>query len=145
MRDKKKYFHACATQRKRENKISQVQDIHGNILRKWEEIEGVFNQYFQTFFTSSDPSLEDIDRCLTTMQPKVSNAMNKELEKPYSSNEMYVALKQMSPLKSLDSYSFSVYFFKLIGILYMLRYVKLFYISKILGHLMNYIILLILF
>lgn len=41
------------------------------------------------------------------MQPKVSSAMNDELQKPFSSDEMVVALKQMSPLKFPGPASFS--------------------------------------
>lgn len=59
-----------------------------------------FQLFFQNLFTSSEPSPEDIERCLPNMQDKVTSSMNEELQKPYTSEEVYEALQQMSPLKS---------------------------------------------
>lgn len=45
------------------------------------------------------------------MQDKVTSSMNEELQKPYTSEEVYEALQQMSPLKSLGPDGFIAYFY----------------------------------
>lgn len=45
-----KYFHVYATQRRRRNKVNQVQDVHRNSVKEWEQIDEVFKFYFQNLF-----------------------------------------------------------------------------------------------
>lgn len=61
-----------------------MQDVHENMVKEWDEIANVFSLYFQNLFTSSEPYLEDIERCLTNVRAKVSTAMNEELQKQYT-------------------------------------------------------------
>lgn len=68
--------------------------------------------YFKNLLTSSKPTFGDIERCLANVQPKVYAAMNEELKRPYTNEEVHVDLKQMSPLKSLGPDGFSSYFFQ---------------------------------
>lgn len=41
-----KYFHLCATQRQRKNKINSIINDQGLIVSSWSEIEEVFHQFF---------------------------------------------------------------------------------------------------
>lgn len=50
-----KYFHACASQRRRTNRICSIQDSNGLVAASHEEIEGVFYNHFHNLFMSSSP------------------------------------------------------------------------------------------
>lgn len=63
-------------------------------------IEEVFFQYYQNLFRTSNPSWEAIDECLKDVEPRVTWAMNSELQKKFVMAEVEDALKQMGPLKS---------------------------------------------
>lgn len=102
----------CTNRRRRRNKIHQVQDVHGNFVKGEAKIVNIFSSYFQGLFTSSEPSSEDLELCLPNVQAKVTNSMNEDLEKPYSNEEVFEALKQMSPLKSLGPDGFRAYFYQ---------------------------------
>lgn len=92
-----------------------MQDVHGKMVKEGEVIAVVFNSYFQDLFTSFEPSLEDIERCLPNVQAKVTNFMNEELQKPYTNEKVYETLQQMSSLNSLRPNGFSACFTKFIG------------------------------
>lgn len=59
-------------------------------------IEGAFNSYFQELFTSNNPTQETVAKCIEHVPSKVTNEMNENLSRPYSSEEVLAALKQMS-------------------------------------------------
>ena len=61
-------------------------------------IEEVAVAYFDKLFTSSKP--DDFSEILHAVQPKVTNAMNAELTRAYTAQEVRIALKQMYPLKA---------------------------------------------
>lgn len=63
------------------------------------EIEEVFHSYFQSLFQSSNPSKVEIDLCLNVVNLCVTPIMNDHLQAPFTSEEAYVTLKQMVPLK----------------------------------------------
>jgi hypothetical protein len=55
-----------------------------------EEVEHAFQQYFQGLFTTSSPIC--IDQCIDGLQRKVSQAMNEQLLKPCSLEEVSVVV-----------------------------------------------------
>jgi hypothetical protein len=116
-----KYFHACANQRSKVNKISMIEDDDGRRCTTQEEIEEAFISYFRNIFKSSSPS--GIAECLDPVSMKVTQEMNSRLSKEVTSEEVKAAIFQMAPVKSPGPDGFSAIFFKKIGILLVRRYV----------------------
>ena len=69
----------------------------------WQEEEEVFlallNDFYSQLFTSSNP--HDIDHILDGVQPVVTKEMRANLDRPFSSEEVGEAIKEMAPLKAL--------------------------------------------
>ena len=61
-------------------------------------MSAIFVDFYSRRFTSSNG--HDIDRVLEGVNKVVSDDMNVELLKPYSKEEVDVAIKQMAPLKA---------------------------------------------
>lgn len=95
-----KFFHACATERQSKNKISTMKDTQGITVSKWQEIKSMFNNYFKNLFQTTSPSFATIEQCLNAVKRKVTLIMNKELQQPFTGEEVQEALMQMAPLKS---------------------------------------------
>ena len=93
-----KFFHGIATQRKRKNFIKGLRDGNG----VWQENEEVFfallNDFYTHLFTSSNP--QDFDKVLDGVEAVVIETMRANLERPFSSEEVGVAIKEMAPLKA---------------------------------------------
>ena len=68
----------------------------------WQEDEGkieeIVVEYYNNLFTSSSHS--DFSELHQAIQPKVTLSMNQMLLKPFTGEEVRVALKQMHPLKA---------------------------------------------
>ena len=93
-----KYFHAVATQRKRRNFIKGIRDDEGVWQAEDEVVSSVFVDFYTRIFTSSN--VHDLDRVLKGVNKFGSDSMNTELLKPYSKEEVDIAIKQMAPLKA---------------------------------------------
>lgn len=107
-----RFFHICASQRKRKNTIAKIIDVHGGTLRKQEDIEGAFGEYFTKVYTSSSPTEADIEECIYDLEPKISSEMRKGLEGIFRREEVKRALKQMSPWKSPGPNGFGAEFYQ---------------------------------
>lgn len=59
-----RYFHACAMQKQKKNRIHSVLNEDNIVVDTDIEIEEVLNEYFQNLFTSSNPSSMELDDCL---------------------------------------------------------------------------------
>ena len=100
-----RYFCCRANQRNRHNLILGLEDETGN----WVEVEGqmgrVVQDYFESMFTSSNPS--GFDEILEGMQPATFDASPLRLDCDFQAEEVHTALKQMAPLTapSLDGMS----------------------------------------
>ena len=62
-------------------------------------VSALLVEYYTKLFTSSNP--QDLDHILDGVQFVVTNEMRAELEKPYTSEEVGEAIRQMAPLKAL--------------------------------------------
>ena len=62
-------------------------------------VSALFIDYYSKLFTSSNP--HNLDHILDGVQPMVTNEMKAELGKPYTSEEVGEAIRQMAPLKAL--------------------------------------------
>ncbi|XP_042950060.1 uncharacterized protein LOC122282171 [Carya illinoinensis] len=64
------------------------------------EIGRAFGHYFEKLFSSTEPSRADLEGCLSSMEPRVTQDMNDMLLKNFSRIEVEEDMRQMSPLKS---------------------------------------------
>ncbi|XP_057791239.1 uncharacterized protein LOC131008372 [Salvia miltiorrhiza] len=92
------YFHKVAEGRKKRNHIKEIQKLDGTITRKSSEMEDIFRTHFQTLFTAG--AIHNPAAVLSSIEPVVTEEMNKELTAPYTQEEIAQTLKQMHPLKA---------------------------------------------
>ncbi|KAH9681142.1 reverse transcriptase domain-containing protein [Citrus sinensis] len=95
-----KFFHSKATARKRKNKIWGVEDKNGVWTEDGEAVEREFCNYFQQLLTSSKPSQDQMNAVMEVLTPKVTVAMNNQLNAPFTAEEISEALSQMCPTKA---------------------------------------------
>lgn len=93
-----RYFHTCASQRRRKNTIVQIRDEEGRSVGGEEQIEQVFSEYFRGIYTSSNPSLEQVEHCLNGLEQKIDGEKRRKMERSFTTEEVERALKQMSVL-----------------------------------------------
>jgi hypothetical protein len=105
-----KFFHACASQRQKTNKIEQVHDENGEVWEIQEGIGGAFENYFSQLFTAGGTS-NYVD-CFKGVEVRVSEAMNESLMRPFTTDEVHSALFQMAPLKAPELDGFNAGFFQ---------------------------------
>lgn len=85
-----KYFHTCANQRQRRNRIEQVVDRLGRTCTSQATMEQAFIDYYQHLFTSANP--HDIDDCTKAIEGRLADATKISLIAAYSEDEVYRAL-----------------------------------------------------
>ena len=101
-----KFFHQRASQQRRKNHISGVQDTGGGWHTSDKQIAQVAKQYFEELFTTANPTdmgsvLDAVDRHVTP-----------DMKTRYTSDEVRRALFHMHPSKSLEPNGMSPFFFK---------------------------------
>lgn len=79
-----KFFDSCASQRRRKNQVKELKNPLGSLVAEQEEIEGVFCHYFNSIFSSSYTTMEEIEECLKEVEPIVTSQMNEELQKEFT-------------------------------------------------------------
>ena len=94
-----RFFHARASSRFKKNNITGLMDSHGVWREEEHEIGEIVVSYHADLFRSNRPT--EFSELLNAVQPKVSDDMNRMLNLPFQNLEVYSALKQMYPLKSL--------------------------------------------
>ncbi|XP_059436088.1 uncharacterized protein LOC132169016 [Corylus avellana] len=103
-----KIFHACANQRRRSNHIKSIIDENGVF---WEnDVGGAFVNYFSTLFNSE--GVEHIVDGLEGLEGRITAAMNEDLSKPFTEDEVRTALFQMAPQKAPGPDGFHAGFFQ---------------------------------
>ena len=95
-----KYFHHKASQRKKRNFVKGLCDDNGVWQEDGNSIETIFTDYFNSIFTSSNPSELQLQEVLDLIDPIVTDEFNQLLVKPYSKEEIHYALQQMHPCKA---------------------------------------------
>ncbi|XP_022549590.1 uncharacterized protein LOC111201644 [Brassica napus] len=93
-----KFFHALTKQRRSRNKITQLQDVNGNIVEDEEGLVAIATSYFRQIFESSNP--EDIEEALAQVPTTITGAMNENLTAPVTEWEVKLALFAMHPEKA---------------------------------------------
>jgi hypothetical protein len=105
-----KFFHECASQRKRKNEISYLRNQHGDWVSDKSEMEGIVHNYFHNLFTSSNPV--GIPNVVSLVDRVVSDEMNHRLVKDFDAEEVRRALFQIHPTKALGPDGMSAIFFQ---------------------------------
>lgn len=73
-------------------------------------VGSMVEEYFLTIFSTSNPT--GFDEVLVGMTPTVTAEMNLELDKNFTSEEVFKALKQMAPLTAPGPDGMSPIFYK---------------------------------
>lgn len=119
-----RYFHAKASARRRKNSITKLQYD----FRDWkveEQMEDLIIAYFKDLFSTSNFA-ENLE-FLSGLKSRVTDNMNKELDREFTTDEVYQALMQIHLTKVLESMVCCMCSFKNIGILWMSLLLRLFY------------------
>lgn len=77
-----------------------------------EEVTDAISQYFSHIFSSSMPDLPMIDSVLNGLECGVEDNMNRLLQRPFTVDKIYNALKQISPNKVPGPDGFNGSFYK---------------------------------
>jgi hypothetical protein len=125
-----KFFHECASQRRRTNTIAGLRD-HNNIWQSVpSEVEHIAVGYFNDIFATSFP--DAISSVVQEVDSVVTSRMNNELLRAFSHDEVRRALFEMHPSKAPGPDGMSALFFKKFGILLVPMYHMQFWIFLIL-------------
>ncbi|KAH9747206.1 reverse transcriptase domain-containing protein [Citrus sinensis] len=95
-----KFFHAKASSRKKKNRIWGIMNKQNSWVEDEEEVDKQFCDYFAELFTTSNPNSDHILAALGELTPTVTDEMNQQLDSPFSAEEIYTTLSQMSPTKA---------------------------------------------
>ena len=93
-----RFFHTKATQRRRRNYIKGLYDENGQCCTHPSRVTDTVVQFYQKLFTSCESV--DFEEILEQIPTKVTEDMNVELLKEFTTDEVENALKHMAPLKS---------------------------------------------
>ncbi|KAA3489697.1 reverse transcriptase [Gossypium australe] len=104
------FFHKCASQRRRINRISWLQRIDGSLATNEREIDDIARAYFSNLFESR--GVGDVKHILSGVKSCISDSMNQSLTTPYTEAEIAEALKGMGPTKASDFDGFLVIFYQ---------------------------------
>ena len=95
-----RFFHNKASQQRRRNYINGLFDDSGSWTTNPTQISASILNFYQQLFTSSNPS--GFEAVLDIIPQRVTAEMNDLLIAEFTSEEIEIALKQMTPLKSPD-------------------------------------------
>ncbi|KAL0298977.1 UNVERIFIED_CONTAM: putative mitochondrial protein [Sesamum radiatum] len=106
------FYHNHANIRRRTNSIHRIQNAEGRWLNEEAEIQEHIEAYFGEIFRSQNPSENDLDKGTEAISVRISEDMLPELYKPYTAEEVSLALSHMAPLKSPGPDGMPPFFFQ---------------------------------
>ena len=103
-----KFFHAHASERRKQNTIMGIWDEHGRWCEEKESIAQATVAYFKNIYTTTSPTrVEDV---VVTIPTRVSEDMNESLTRVFTREEIATALEQIHPTKALGPNGMSAIF-----------------------------------
>ena len=93
-----KYFHMCASERKRKNRITNLKKEDGRVVSDKEEIKEAVTSYFTNlFFSTAGTRMAELESLIPA---RVSGDMNEMLTKTFTAEEVRAALDSIGDLKA---------------------------------------------
>lgn len=77
-----------------------IATTQNKVYDKLQDIEEAFKGYFETSFTTTSPSIEDIECSTRAILQRVTNKIKAQLNQDYTQTKIELVLKKMAPLKS---------------------------------------------
>ncbi len=105
-----RFFHGCAYQRQRRNKILGLKDEDGVWREDKAKVAGLIMQHFDNIFRTSLP--ENIEEAVAHVPNLISQEVNDTLTSEFTAREVELALKQMAPLKASGPNGMPLLFFQ---------------------------------
>ena len=105
-----KYFHARASERRKQNTILGIWDKFDCWCGDQDSIARAAISYFEEIYTTSWPN--QIEEVTNLIPVKVTEGMNMELTRSFTKEEVLTALKQLHPTKSPGPDGMSALFFQ---------------------------------
>ena len=93
-----KIFHCRATERKRKNSILKIRDTSGQWRTNPNEVNHCLVEYFQKLFTSTNNL--NPHEAVNSINTIISEDMRSQLSATFTTGEVQIALKQLTPLKA---------------------------------------------
>jgi hypothetical protein len=92
------FFHAAATERKKQNHVKCLKRENGVVVEAEEAMKDVATNYFSELFTSTAGTR--VEELLEHVDPRVTPVMNEMLCKEYTAQEVKEALDSIGDLKA---------------------------------------------
>lgn len=104
-----RFFHLTTIQRRQRNRVLKIKNEFGDWLTREREVRDSFQSYSFNLFLST--GLSDFQEILEYVNPSVTEAMDLELTKPFTPDEIYLASHQLGSLKASGPDGFSRLFY----------------------------------
>ena len=105
-----RYFHTKANLCRKQDEMRAIEDELGRRVEGNQDMGRVAVNYFEKIYTSSHPSrVSDVTQGI---QQKVTNAMNVDLCREFTSKEVGIAVKDIYPTKASGPDGMSVLFYQ---------------------------------
>ena len=104
-----KFFHAQASERRKQNTIAGIWDEVVNWCDEKESIAHAAINYFENIYTTTHPA--QVEEITAAIPSRVTDDMNESLDRVFTREEVVAALKQIHPTKALGPDGMSALFY----------------------------------
>lgn len=100
-----------ASKRKSNNTIRGLRNESPTWTDKAEVVANIIKRYYNNLFSSINPSSDVLSVVIGVISSKVSEDQNQMLTRPFTSVDVYMALRQFLPSKAPSLNDFFAFFF----------------------------------